>query len=88
MSPAHPRKGPASVGAFEAKTRLSALLERVAGGETIEITRHGVAVARLVPARPSKLPVRAEAIAALKSFRKGRKASRGSIRRWIEEGRT
>jgi prevent-host-death family protein len=38
-----------SVGAFEAKTHLSALLERVEKGESITITRHGRPVARLVP---------------------------------------
>ncbi|MEK7245434.1 MAG: type II toxin-antitoxin system prevent-host-death family antitoxin, partial [Pseudomonadota bacterium] len=30
-----------TVGAFEAKTKLSRLLARVAKGETIVITRHG-----------------------------------------------
>ncbi|KQW68642.1 MAG: type II toxin-antitoxin system prevent-host-death family antitoxin [Methylibium sp.] len=38
-----------TVGAFEAKTHLSALLERVERGEEIVITRHGHPVARLVP---------------------------------------
>ena len=38
-----------SVGTFEAKTHLSALLEQVERGEEITITRHGKAVARLVP---------------------------------------
>jgi len=37
------------VGAFEAKTHLAALLERVEHGETITITRHGKPVAKLVP---------------------------------------
>jgi prevent-host-death family protein len=37
------------VGAFEAKNKLSALLDRVEQGEEIIITRHGRAVARLVP---------------------------------------
>ena len=41
-----------SVGIHEAKTHLSKLLVRVAGGEEIVITRRGEAVARLVPARP------------------------------------
>lgn len=42
------------VGAFEAKTHLSALLERVAQGEEIVITRHGRPIARLLPAvRPT-----------------------------------
>ncbi len=39
-----------SVGAFEAKTHLSALLDRVEKGEEIIITKHGKAVARLIPA--------------------------------------
>ena len=37
------------VGAFEAKTNLSALLEAVAAGEEILITKRGTPVARLVP---------------------------------------
>ena len=37
------------VGAFEAKNTLGALLDRVERGEEITITRHGKAVARLVP---------------------------------------
>jgi prevent-host-death family protein len=37
------------IGAFEAKNRLSALLDRVQEGEEIVITRHGKPVARLVP---------------------------------------
>lgn len=40
------------VGAFEAKNRLGALLDRVERGEEIVITRHGRAVARLVPVTP------------------------------------
>ena len=37
------------VGAYDAKTHFSELLEWVATGEEITITRHGVPVARLVP---------------------------------------
>ena len=37
------------VGAFEAKNTLGTLLDRVERGEEIVITRHGKAVARLVP---------------------------------------
>ncbi|MCF8527641.1 MAG: type II toxin-antitoxin system Phd/YefM family antitoxin [Candidatus Nanopelagicales bacterium] len=39
-----------TVGAFEAKTHLSSLLDRVEMGEEITITKHGRPVARLVPA--------------------------------------
>ncbi|HKK22684.1 MAG TPA: type II toxin-antitoxin system prevent-host-death family antitoxin [Pseudohaliea sp.] len=35
----------------EAKTHLSKLLEAVARGETVVITKHGVPAAELVPAR-------------------------------------
>ena len=49
-----PRAG-AFVGAFQAKTHFSQLLERVAKGEEITITKHDLPVARLVPAnRPSR----------------------------------
>ena len=49
----HSREGKvmdSSVGAYEAKTHLPQLLDRVEGGETITITRHGRAVAKLIPA--------------------------------------
>jgi prevent-host-death family protein len=39
-----------TVGAFEAKTHLSSLLDRVAEGEEVLITKHGKPVARLVNA--------------------------------------
>jgi len=37
------------IGAFQAKNTLGTLLDRVEQGEEIVITRHGKAVARLVP---------------------------------------
>ncbi len=43
----------APVGAYDAKTHFSELLERVANGEEITITRHGAPVARLVPVKKS-----------------------------------
>jgi prevent-host-death family protein len=54
------RRSRASVGAFQAKTHFSQLLERVAKGEEITITKHDRPVARLVPAqRPSREQVAA-----------------------------
>jgi prevent-host-death family protein len=38
-----------AVGAFDAKTNLSQLLDRVERGETIVITRHGEPIAKLAP---------------------------------------
>ena len=40
-----------TIGAYDAKAHLSALLDRVEQGEEIIITRHGTPVARLVPER-------------------------------------
>lgn len=76
-----------TVGAYEAKTHLPKLLERVAGGEEITITRHGVAVARLVPAdRPGSRPAQ-ETIAQLRAFRRGKCLGKLSLRELIEAGR-
>jgi prevent-host-death family protein len=59
----------ASVTAFDAKTRFGQLLERVAHGEEIVITKHDKPVARLVPeGRPSLAKVR-EAVAGLRELR-------------------
>lgn len=61
-----------SVGAYEAKTHLPQLLDRVARGEEIRITRHGRPIARLVPeVDDASADVRA-AIAEIKELRKGR----------------
>ena len=48
------------IGAFEAKNKLSALLERVERGEEILITRRGKPIAKLVPAvtRPDRVAAR------------------------------
>lgn len=52
-----------SVGVLEAKTNLSALIDDVeTTGETIVITRHGKAVARLAP-EPSARPTRGAELA-------------------------
>jgi len=77
-----------SVGSFEAKTHLPQLLERVAHGEEITITKHGKPVARLVPAHAtkSKVDVRA-AVEAMKQFRKGRSLRGLNIREMIDDGR-
>jgi prevent-host-death family protein len=43
------------VNIYEAKTRLSELVERAAKGEEIVIARAGKAKARLIPAEPKKI---------------------------------
>jgi prevent-host-death family protein len=42
------------VTATEAKARILALLDAVAEGDEVEITKHGRTVARLVPARGAR----------------------------------
>ena len=49
------------IGAFEAKNTLGTLLDRVERGEEIVITRHGKAVARLVPNTTRRDPAQAQA---------------------------
>ncbi|MCI5148875.1 MAG: type II toxin-antitoxin system prevent-host-death family antitoxin, partial [Candidatus Electrothrix sp. MAN1_4] len=43
-----------TIGAYEAKTHLPKLLNRVSRGEKIIITKHGVPVATLQPPPPTK----------------------------------
>jgi len=76
-----------SVGTFEAKTHLSALLEQVERGEEITITRHGRAVARLVPVGAVSQEGLERTVARLKSFRRGRRLGDLSAKALVEEGR-
>ncbi|TWT46149.1 hypothetical protein RAS1_25970 [Phycisphaerae bacterium RAS1] len=58
------------IGAFDAKTRLSELLDRASRGETFQITKHGRPVGMLVPPDTARDPnTIAEAVQRLKSFR-------------------
>lgn len=76
-----------TVGSYEAKTNLPRLLEHVAKGERVTITKHGVPVAVLVPAPPlEKRDVRS-VIADLRALRKGASLKGLSLRKMIEEGR-
>ena len=76
-----------SVGAYEAKTHLPQLLDRVARGEEIQITRNGRPVARLVPEPANDTPEVRSVIAQVREFRKGRRLKGVSIRELVEEGR-
>ncbi|MCB2149477.1 MAG: type II toxin-antitoxin system prevent-host-death family antitoxin [Deltaproteobacteria bacterium] len=76
-----------TVGAYEAKTHLPKLLGRVAKGEHITITRHGVPVAVLHPFDSEKNADVKAVIAKLRKFRKRNNLSGLSIREMIEEGR-
>jgi prevent-host-death family protein len=73
---------------FEAKNRLSELINRVEAGEEISITRRGKVVARLVPPAPQEAGQRArDAIEGLRASRQGVSLGRLNSRDLVREGR-
>ena len=77
-----------SVGAFEAKTHLSDLLDRVARGEKITITRHGVPAALLVPVEEKEAKLsHQEIVEGMRALRKRVKPGKMSVREMVKEGR-
>jgi len=76
----------ASVGSFEAKTHLAALLDRVGKGERITITRHGRPAAMLVPIEPAKND-HASIMEQLRALRQRVKPGGPTIREMIDAGR-
>lgn len=76
-----------TVGAFEAKTHLSTLLDRVARGEEVVITRHGKPIARLVGCRSADRSRADEAFARLLALRKGTRLEGLSWKDLRDEGR-
>ncbi len=75
------------VGAYEAKTHLSRLIDEVAHGERFVITKNGVPVAMLVPVPESRKPDTWEVIQQLKDLRRQGRLEELSLRKMIEEGR-
>ena len=76
-----------TVGAFEAKTHLSALLDHVAAGEEVVITKHGKPVARLVSAVQIDRARVNQAFEKLKQLRKGTTLGGLSWKALRDEGR-
>jgi prevent-host-death family protein len=75
-----------TIGAYEAKTNFSRLLDEVDAGETIAITRHGKVVAVLTP--PFERPNTHAAIDAWLNERRGiNLGPELSLRDLIDEGR-
>lgn len=81
------------VTAFEAKTRFGELLERVAKGEEVVITRHDKPVARLIPEGATRLDDVRRSVRGLRDLqqqirrRSKAKLSDREVRSAIEEGR-
>jgi prevent-host-death family protein len=78
-----------TVGLFEAKQKLSELVERASRGERIGITRRGKLAAEIVPARDKEdLADIKEIFAGMERIRKRAKPLKGvTIKELIEEGR-
>jgi prevent-host-death family protein len=74
------------VGAFEAKNRLSELLRAAEAGRSVVITRHGRAVARLVPVEDAHAADLAEIGRELRKLR-GEIGGSLQLRELVEEGR-
>lgn len=75
-----------TVGAFEAKTHFSALLEEIEQGREITITKHGRPVAKLVPVGDRRRLTTAEAIDGLIKLRKKLKL-KGNWKEFRDAGR-
>lgn len=76
------------LGAYEAKTHLSRLLDDVERGESYAITKHGRRVALLVPVASNRTGMSvADAIEGLQRFRVGRRLGGVTLRELIDDGR-
>jgi prevent-host-death family protein len=77
-----------TVGAYEAKTHLSELLEKVEAGEEITITKHGTPVAKLVPVKKEASPEeRVAAIERIQRLASGLSLRGLKVKDLISEGR-
>jgi len=85
----HAGRSPTWVGTFHAKTHLSQLLERVARGEEITITKHDRPIARLVPAGRISREQIATVFRQLDELRRSlpRPAGQTTLKQLIHEGR-
>jgi len=77
------------IGAFEAKTHFSQLIEKAEQGEDFIITKRGKPVAKIVPFQQEPEMTFKEAVEQLKELRKLYRGEPGSfnVREAIEEGR-
>ena len=74
--------------ASEAKAKFAELLDAVERGETIEITRHGKTIARIVPDEDRRRADIRRAITEMREARKnGPRATIEEILAWRDEGR-
>ncbi len=75
------------VGAYEAKTHLPKLLDKVSKGQEIIITRHGVPIAILRPYDSDRRFASRKLIQEFKRFRRHKRLAGLDLKGLIEEGR-
>ena len=77
------------IGAFEAKTHFSSILEKTRQGADFIVTKRGVPVAKIIPFRQEPEMTWDEALEQFKELRKLYRGKPGdfNIREAIEEGR-
>jgi prevent-host-death family protein len=75
------------IGIYDARARLSELVERVEAGEEVVLTRHGRAVVRLVAATASERKPQIAAVERIKALRKALDIRGVDIGALIREGR-
>jgi prevent-host-death family protein len=75
------------IGIYDAKMRLSELVEQVESGSEVVLTRRGKAVARIVPMPAPARDRRAAAARRIRALRDKWAIGRVDIRKLIDEGR-
>ena len=75
------------IGIYDARARLSELIERVQSGEEVVLTRHGEPVARLVPEKPRRKRSRTATVTRIRALAKRLNIHGVDVRKLIEEDR-
>lgn len=69
----------------DAKARLSELIDKVEAGETVEITRRGKTVAKVVPPERKRQPIDWDALERLRARLPAQKRGAGEFVRWMRD---
>jgi len=72
---------------YDARAKLSELIERVQSGEEVVLTRHGEPVARLVPEKPRRKQSRTAAVTRIRALARRLNIRDVDVRKLIEEDR-
>lgn len=76
-----------NIGAYDAKTKLPALLRQVQRGKRFTITRRGQPIADLVPSGSAATQNAKEAVAEMQKFERVPNIAPKDVAAWIAEGR-